>query len=96
MNRAHLLGSQFGGTGGRQNIVILWKGVNQYGGAMYTWEGRVIQPALAQGQRVLYYAQAVYSPLPGSGIQPYMPIGVYVSWQISGGPPRTDFFANVP
>jgi hypothetical protein len=84
MNKSHLLARAFGGSAQGNNIVLLWAGVNQ-SGAMKRMEAQIIA-AKAAGLNTLYYAQAIYSPLQGTGPggTPYMPIAVYISWQISG------------
>lgn len=51
---------------------------------MKTWEGDTIAPIVKSGTPVMFYARAIHSPDVGTGIQPYIPAGIAVSWQIPG------------
>ncbi len=42
----------------------------------------------------LYDARPIYSPDVGTGIQPYVPVGIAVAWQTPGGPVKRDYFPN--
>jgi hypothetical protein len=101
MNRSHLLASQFGGSGGRANIVPLWAAANQGRGAGQMRGVEVqVDAALAQGQRVYYYAVPDY-PLgaeyaPNQQIAPYWPFAISITWGTPVIGLQTDIIQNVP
>ncbi len=105
MNLAHLVPREFGGVADPDNIVLLWEKANT-GWDMdpstgFTQMRRVenqIERTVSPTTNVLYYAQAIYSPLQGTepGGTPYMPIGIYIRWQAQGGPAQQAFVQNAP
>jgi RHS repeat-associated protein len=103
MDRAHLIARQFGGTGGRVNIVPLWTNANRGFGTeppqMRAIEAE-ISADLAQGSRVYYYAAAEYSQgtggAPDREIAPYWPTGISITYGDSEGDLQTTFVPNVP
>ena len=103
MNRAHLLARQFGGSSGRVNIVPFYAGANQGRGTdplqMQNIEDQ-IAAALANNQRVYYFAIPVYpttpTGLPNQEISPYWPLGIGIVWGTARSGLESYYVPNVP
>jgi RHS repeat-associated protein len=97
MHRAHLLAARFGGTAARKNRVPFWPGPNT--GKMFGIEEQ-IAAALAEGQRVYYYATPNYPAIPDGApnpeIAPYWPSSINIIWGTSNEGLKSETIDNVP
>lgn len=96
MDRSHLLARQFGGTGGRRNMMVLWRDVNQ---VEMTVIEREIAADLNAGQSVYYNVIPQYgtnTTAPNPQIAPYMPTSVEFIWGTQGIPLQGETLDNIP
>jgi hypothetical protein len=96
MDLSHLLGRRFGGSAAPANIVLLWRTANQSN--MKAWENRIASLVNNSGEHILYYAQAIYAPVPSPSTlgNAYMPEAIFMTWQVPLGISQSATVLNIP
>jgi hypothetical protein len=92
MDRTHLLAREFGGAGGRKNVVPFGWYANQVTMRYYEMQ---IGATLATNQRVFYEIIPMYGPISsGVSINNFMPFAIELIWGTKRGGLNTEFIEN--